>query len=100
MSKPVRITSYRLAFWHAPSRARHEDLDVMTCIFCQYSEGVARIQDVVAHLRNQGFSIATHDARSFTLGTDLTESKTSNRQSSNTAALAEYVSGRAPLISV
>lgn len=92
----MRITSYRLAYWHAPQRARHEEGEVFTCIFCQYSEGVARMKDVVAHLRQQGFSIADHDARSFTLEVTKKESTTGSRQLSTTAVLAAYVSGKTP----
>ena len=89
MTKPTRITSYRLAYWHAPQRARHEEHDIFTCIFCQYSEGVARMKDVVAHLRKQGFPISTHDARSLTLDVEKNDSS-----KSGTAELMAYVSGR------
>ena len=100
MSHSVLVSSYRIAFWHAPQRARHEDSDVVACIFCQYSEGVARMQDIVAHLRQQGFSIAAHGERSFTLEGEQGESKVGSRQSSATAALAAYVSGRSRRIPV
>lgn len=100
MFKPVHISSYRLAFWHAPQRARHEDFDVFSCIFCQYSEGVARMQDIVAHLREQGFPITGHEARSFTLESEQTESTTGNHKTSATARLSAYVSGKSRRIPV
>ena len=98
MTKPIRITSYRLAYWHAPQRACHEEGDVFTCIFCQYSEGIARMKDVVAHLCQHGFPITAHDARSFLLEVEKKESATGSRQQSAVAVLSAYVSGRSSRI--
>lgn len=94
MTQSMHISSYRLAYWHAPKRARHEEGDVFTCVFCQYSEGIARMKDVVAHLRRVGFPITNYDTRSFTIEIDRGISTTADRQLSPTARLSAYVSGR------
>ena len=93
MRQLFRISSYRLAFWHAPQRARHEEGDIFTCIFCQYSEGIARIKDVVDHLRQQGFLIPTYDSRSFNLEAISPEEIPGNRLPTVITRLSTYVSG-------
>ena len=99
MTKRIRISSYRLAYWHAPQRARHhEEADVFTCIFCQYNEGVARMKDVVAHLRQHRFPVTAYDARSFILEAKQTASTTDDHGISATAGLAAYVSGQSSRI--
>ena len=61
------MSSYRLAYWHAPKRARHEEDEILDCVFCKYQEGVALMDDVVGFLMRVGFSVLSHDDRSFTI---------------------------------
>ena len=63
----VKMSSYRLAFWHAPKRARHEEDEILDCVFCKYQEGVALMDDVVGFLMTAGFNVESHDDRSFTV---------------------------------
>ena len=63
----LTMSSYRLAYWHAPKRARHEEDEILDCVFCKYQEGVALMDDVVGFLMTAGFPIECHDDRSFTV---------------------------------
>ena len=89
----LHISSYRLAYWHAAQRARHEPGDMLTCVFCQYAEGVALMKDVVAHLKGKGFSIVECDDRSFVVDLQPTESPTPRTFLSTQRALLDYIGG-------
>ena len=94
MTRHLRISSYRLAFWHAPKRARHEEDDVWDCVFCQYSEGVARMRDVVAYLMRRGFTIAEFDDRSFTIELNESSGASDKILSHGKSALIKVISGQ------
>ena len=94
MTRQLHITSYRLAFWHAPKRARHEDSDDLDCIFCQYSEGVARIHDVIGYLQRQGFTISEFDDRSFTITLDDSPNSSGTLHSKGKNELIHSISGK------
>ena len=94
MPRHLHVTSYRLAFWHAPKRARHDEGDVLDCIFCQYSEGVARMRDVVGYLHRRGFSIVEFDDRSFTVVFDESPGRTEKALACNKSSLLRLISGQ------
>jgi hypothetical protein len=94
MTHHLRISSYRLAFWHAPKRARHEEGDDLDCVFCQFSEGVAQMRDVAGYLHRRGFTIADCDDRSLTLALDETSGTSDTILSHDKAALLRIISGQ------
>ena len=91
----LKMSSYRLAYWHAPKRARHEEDEILDCVFCKYQEGVALMDDVVGFLMNAGFTVESHDDRSFTVtfspDTDRSDAPPTNTRSFGT--LYELISG-------
>ena len=94
MTQHLRITNYRLAFWHAPKRARHEEGDDLDCIFCQYSEGVARINDVTNYLERLGFTISSFDDHSLTISFSDSPDSPSKPHSRNRDDLVRIISGK------
>ena len=94
MTRQLHITSYRLAFWHAPKRAIHEDSDDLDCIFCQYSEGVARIHDVVSYLQRQGFTILEFNDRSFTIALEDSPNSSGKLDTKSKNDLVRTISGK------
>ena len=94
MTQDLHVTSYRLAFWHASKRAQHEEGDDLNCIFCQYTEGVARIHDVIGYLQRQGFIISEFDDRSFTITFDELPKSSVKPHSRNKNDLARIISGK------
>ena len=94
MTRYLYITSYRLAFWHASKRAQHEEGDDLDCIFCQYSEGVARIHDVIGYLQRQGFTISEFDDRSFTITLDDSPNSSGTLYSKGKNDLIQSISGK------
>ena len=93
----LQVSSYRLAFWHASKRTRHEEGDDLDCIFCQYSEGVARMCDIVGYLQRRGFTIVEFDDRSFTVALDESSGTTDKILSHNKSALLRIISGQQAL---
>ena len=91
--KTLRMSSYRLSYWHAPKRARHDEWEILDCVICRYTEGVALMDDIVGYLRRLGFPITNFDERTFTL--DLTpRHSTSGLKTHNTKdALFQPLSG-------
>jgi len=94
MKQHFHITSYRLAFWHASERARHEEGGDLDCVFCQYSEGVARIHDVIGYLQRQGFTISEFDDRSFTITLDDSPNSSGTLYSKGKNDLIQSISGK------
>ena len=94
MTRLLRISSYRLAFWHAAKRARHEEFDVLDCVFCQYSEGVARMRDVAGYLHRRGFTIADCDDRSLTIALYDPPDTSDKIRSHSKADLLRIISGQ------
>lgn len=89
----LHISSYRLSYWHATQRARHEQGDVLNCIFCQYAEGVALMKDVVAHLKRKGFPIVEYDDRSFIVELQNIEHLPPHDSFATKQALFDYIGG-------
>ena len=89
------MSSYRLAYWHAPKRARHEEDEILDCVFCKYQEGVALMDDVVGYLMKVGFPVWSHDDRSFTvtLSHDPDRSDPFAKQEHSKEGLYELISG-------
>jgi len=94
MTSHLRISSYRLAFWHAPKRARHEEDDDLDCIFCQFTEGVARMRDVAGYLHRRGFTITECDDRSLTIALDDPSETSDTILSHDKSALLRIISGQ------
>ena len=94
MTRHLHITSYQLAFWHASKRARHEEGDDLDCIFCQYCEGVARINDVITYLQRQGFTISEFDDRSFTITLNDSPNSSERPDSKSKNDLVQSISGK------
>ena len=94
MTRLLKISSYRLAFWHASKRARHEESDILDCIFCQYSEGVARMRDVAGYFHRRGFTIADCDDRSVTIVLEEPSGATDKIRSRSKADLLRMISGQ------
>lgn len=94
MTRHLKISSYRLAFWHAPKRARHEEGDDLDCVFCQYTEGVARMRDVAGYLHRRGFTITECDDRALTLNLDDPSSDSDTLLLHDKAALLRIISGQ------
>ena len=94
MTRHLRITNYRLAFWHAPKRARHEEDDDLDCIFCQYSEGVARINDVTSYLERLGFTISSFDDDSLTISFSDSPNSLNKPHSRSRDDLVRIISGK------
>ena len=92
-TQQLQISSYRLSYWHAPQRARHEPGDVLDCVFCQYAEGVALMKDVVAHLKGKGFPIIEYDERSFIVELQNVEPRTPHDSLATKQALFDYIGG-------
>ena len=68
-----------MAFWHASQRAKHDEDEIWDCLFCQYSEGIASMQDIAKYLRRKGFQIMDSDDRSIMVMApcaDVTTTKT------------------------
>lgn len=89
----LHISSYRLSYWHAPQRARHESGDVLNCVFCQYAEGVALMKDMVAHLKGKGFPIVECDERSFIVELQSIEPQTRHDSFTTKQSLFNYIGG-------
>ena len=91
----LKMSSYRLAYWHAPKRARHEEDEILDCVFCKYQEGVALMDDVVGFLMTVGFPVLSHDDRSFTvtLSNDPDRSDLFATHARSKGALYELISG-------
>ena len=92
-TQQLQISSYRLSYWHATQRARHEQGDVLNCVFCQYAEGVALMKDVVAHLKGKGFTIVEYDDRSFIVEFQNIEPLQSHDSFTTKQALFDYIGG-------
>jgi len=88
MDKLLHLTSYRMAFWHAPQRAKHDDEDIWDCLFCQYSEGIASMKDIANYLRRKGFQIMDSDDRSIMVIAPLADMTTTKNK------LFQLIAGR------
>ena len=91
----LKMSSYRLAYWHAPKRARHEEDDFLDCVICKYQEGVALMEDVVGYLKRAGIPVWSHDDRSFSvpLSHDPDCSDEFAKQAHSKRMLYELISG-------
>ena len=91
----LTMSSYRLAYWHAPKRARHEEDEILDCVFCKYQEGVALMDDVVGFLMTAGFTVESHDGRSLTitLSHDPDRSDVLPKHARSIGTLYELISG-------
>ncbi len=88
MNNLLHLTSYRMAFWHSSQRAKHDEDEIWDCLFCQYSEGIASMQDIAKYLRRKGFQIRGSDDRSLMVMAPFADITTTKNQ------LLQLIAGR------